>query len=333
MISGYDYDYILYIYISIFFRCLADICDGSPPATRRRGGYSKPWPGGSRGLPGPRPPRHMKWLPAAAALAGAAAAAGGHSVEPASPTTPPIGARCMPAACVRHASTVSCEVYCVVKRGERAGQGGSGRVRACDMRATCRQSVLRSVLRSVEREKGRGGRGRKGGSRGPQAAGRCGRNQGAWEWQGEGGVGGVPRVLLREVYAGRVKGGRGQGHRGPGTKGPGKGGTKGQGRASRQGAGQGQGARAERGGKRGSAATRIAPHCARAGRRAERQRRQGREEGVPRRHEGASVGRKHKGAPQPSEPPAVRGGTGQGRAPRRAAARRSTPMGAVLCVE
>ena len=45
------------------------------------------------------------------------------------------------------------------------------------------------------------------------------------------------------------------------------------------------------------------------------------------------MGRKHKGAPQPSEPPAVRGGTGQGGAPRRAAAERSTPMGAVSCVE
>ena len=255
------------------------------------GGTAKPWPGGSRGLPGPRPPRHMKWLPAAAAPAGAAAAAGGHSVEPAGPTTPPIGARCVPATCVRHASTVSCEVFCVVKRGERAGQGGSGRVRACDLRATCLQSVMRSVLRRKEREKGRGGRGRKGGSRGPQAAGRCGRNQGAWEWHGEGGVGGVPRVLLREVYAGRVKGGRGQGHRGPGTKGPGKGGTRGQGRASRQGAGQGQGARAERGGKGGSAATRIAPQCARTGWRAEGQRRQGRDEGVPRRKHGAEAKR------------------------------------------
>ena len=46
-----------------------------------------------------------------------------------------------------------------------------------------------------------------------------------------------------------------------------------------------------------------------------------------------SVGQKHKGAPQPSEPPAVRGGTGQGGAPRRAAAKRSTPIGAVSCVE
>ena len=44
------------------------------------------------------------------------------------------------------------------------------------------------------------------------------------------------------------------------------------------------------------------------------------------------MGQKHKGAPQPSEPPAVRGGTGQGGAPRRAAAKRSTPMGAVSCV-
>ena len=45
------------------------------------------------------------------------------------------------------------------------------------------------------------------------------------------------------------------------------------------------------------------------------------------------MGRKHTGAPQPSGPPAVRGGTGQGGTPRRAAARRSTPMGAVFCVE
>ena len=62
----------------------------------------------------------------------------------------------------------------------------------------------------------------------------------------------MPRVLLRKVYAGRVKGGRGQRHRGPGTKGPGKGDTRGQGRASRQKTGQGQRARAERGSKEGA---------------------------------------------------------------------------------
>ena len=45
------------------------------------------------------------------------------------------------------------------------------------------------------------------------------------------------------------------------------------------------------------------------------------------------MGQKHKGAPQPSEMPAVRGGTEQGGAPWRAAAKRSTPMGAVSCVE
>ena len=123
-------------------------------------------------------------------------------------------------------------------------------------------------------------------------------------------------MLLREMYAGRVKGRRGQRHRGPGTKGPGKGHVR-----TREGEHTGgrtgpRGQDRERG-QRGSAATRIAPQCARAGRRAEGQRRQGREEGVPRRHEGASVGQRHKGAPQPSEPPAVRGGTGQGGAPRR----------------
>ena len=58
--------------------------------------------------------------------------------------------------------------------------------------------------------------------------------------------------MLREVYAGRVKGGRGQRDRGPGTKGPGKGGKGGRWRASRQGAGQGRAARAERGGKEGA---------------------------------------------------------------------------------
>ena len=44
------------------------------------------------------------------------------------------------------------------------------------------------------------------------------------------------------------------------------------------------------------------------------------------------MGQKHIGAPQPNEPPAVRGGTGQGGAPRRAATKRSTPKGAVSCL-
>ena len=65
------------------------------------GGTVKPWPGGSRGLPGPRPPRHLEWLPAAAAAAGAVAAAGGRSVVPTSQTTPTIEARCVPATCVQ----------------------------------------------------------------------------------------------------------------------------------------------------------------------------------------------------------------------------------------
>ena len=70
-------------------------------------------------------------------------------------------------------------------------------------------------------------------------------------------------MLLREMYAERVKGGRGQRHREPGTKGPGKGGTRGRGRASRQGAGQCQGARAERGSKEG-ALPRELPHIVHA---------------------------------------------------------------------
>ena len=50
------------------------------------------------------------------------------------------------------------------------------------------------------------------------------RDQGTKGRQGEEGVGGMPRVLLNEVFAGGVKGGRGQADIGPGTQGPGKGG-------------------------------------------------------------------------------------------------------------
>ena len=60
----------------------------------------------------------------------------------------------------------------------------------------------------------------------------------------------MPRVLLRKVYAGEVKGRRRQRDRGPGIQGPGKGGKGGRGRTSTQGAGLGQGAGAE-GGSRG----------------------------------------------------------------------------------
>ena len=57
----------------------------------------------------------------------------------------------------------------------------------------------------------------------------------------------MPRVLLREVFAGEVKGRRRQGDRGPGTQGPGKGGKGGRGRTGTQGVWLGQGAGAEGG--------------------------------------------------------------------------------------
>ena len=63
-------------------------------------------------------------------------------------------------------STAKGAVSCVATCNE-------GQVRACDMRATCLHSVLRSVLHGVERQKGRGGRGRQGGRRGTKAAGGC----------------------------------------------------------------------------------------------------------------------------------------------------------------
>ena len=158
------------------------------------------------------------------------------------------------------------------------------------------------------------------------------RDRGARGRQGEEGVGGVPRVLLREVYAGGGKGRTGterQRARDPGAWE----GEQGRTREGEQTGGRtGPGSRGRERGQRGSAASRIAPHRARAGRRAEEQRWQGSEEGVPRRHERANVGQKQKGAPQPSEPPAVRGGTRRGGAPRRAATRQSTPTGAVSYV-
>ena len=103
----------IYIYI-YFFDVLQKFVMDPPRRPGAAGGTAKPWPGGSRGLPGPRPPRHLEWLPAAAAPAGAAAAAGGHSVEPALPTMPPIEVRCVPATCVQNANTVSCGVTCIV---------------------------------------------------------------------------------------------------------------------------------------------------------------------------------------------------------------------------
>ena len=82
------------------------------------------WPWGSRGQPGPRPPRHLEWLPAAAAPAGAVAAAGGRSVVPTSQTAPTIEAKCVPATYVRLAYTVSC----ILTEGAKgkAGRGGQG---------------------------------------------------------------------------------------------------------------------------------------------------------------------------------------------------------------
>ena len=46
------------------------------------GGTVKPWPWGNRGLPGPRPPQHLVWPPAAAAPAGVVGAVGIRNVLP-----------------------------------------------------------------------------------------------------------------------------------------------------------------------------------------------------------------------------------------------------------
>ena len=229
------------------------------------------------------------------------------------------------------------------------------------MRAKCQHSVLRSVLRSVERGQGRAEREGPGvclrhacdmptkcpakctaecrGGKGQGREGEVGREkraagsgpvrtepgrQGAARWRGSGR--GASQIAPRSVsWEGEERTGTGT----PRTRDQGT--WEGRHERTREGE-QTEGRTGPRGqgrerGQRGSAATRIAPHCAHAGRRAEGQRRQGRAGGVPRRHEGASVGRKLKGASPPSEPPAMRSGTGQGGAPRRVAAKRPAPRG------
>ena len=134
----YIYIYIcIYIYIWVFFRCcvvfiffrsLADISDGSPPATRRRGGYSETLAGGQPGPTRAAPP----------AAFGVAARSGGSCGGCGSGGRPQPGA------------------------SQPDDAADRGQVRACDMRATCPHSVLHSVLRSVERGKGRAGRERPG---------------------------------------------------------------------------------------------------------------------------------------------------------------------------
>ena len=80
----------------------------------------------------------------------------------------------MPATCVRLAYTVSCVVSCVGWRGKRAGEGGGGRAGAEGQRPQAG-----AVLRACHKPRDQGARGR----------------------QSEEGVGGVPRVLHRDVYA------------------------------------------------------------------------------------------------------------------------------------
>ena len=202
------------------------------------GGTVKPWPGGSRGLPGPRPPRHLEWMPAAAAPAGAVAAAGGCKVVPTSQTAPTIESRCVPATCVRLAYTVSC----IVSEGAKGRGGGGGRAGVEGKRPQAG-----AVRRACHLPRDQGTRGQK----------------------GEGREGGMPRVLLREVYAGEVKGRPRTGRQRARDRGAWEGG-QGRTRENEHTRGRARPGSGSRGGEQGGRVpSRIAPHRARAGRRAE----------------------------------------------------------------
>ena len=166
--------------------------------------------------------------------------------------------------------------------------------------------------------------------------------QGTREQQGREGVGWLPRALLCKVHTEGIEGGRGQRNRRPETLQPGTRGRASRERASRQGAGQGQGGGAERGGREGALPRElIRTVLALAGGRGSEMAGQGRGRAargpayahcMPQRLERANMGQGQRGAPRPSEPPAARGGTGQGGAPWRAATRQPAPKGAVCCV-
>ena len=123
-VIGDKYMYIyVYMYVCLFFFDVLHVFVMDPPGRPGAAGSTvKLWPGGSRGLPGPRPPRHLEWLPAAAAPAGAVAAARSCRVLSLSLTTPMVTARCVPATYVQIASRVS-----YILSGGEKGRGGRGR--------------------------------------------------------------------------------------------------------------------------------------------------------------------------------------------------------------
>ena len=114
---------------------IAGFCDGSPPATRRRGGYSETLAGGQPGPTRAAPPAAFGVAARGGGSCGGCGSGGRPQRGANQPDDAADRARCVPATCVQLAYTVSCVVS--------------------------------------EREKGRGGRGRQGGRRGTKAAGGC----------------------------------------------------------------------------------------------------------------------------------------------------------------
>ena len=149
------------------------------------GGTVKSWPGGSRGLPGPRLVRHLERPPAAAAPKGAAAAAGNRATRCAAPWVQLVNkVRAMHNACELGAQ---CHAKCRTGKRSRDG-GGEGRANKEQVRP-----------RALE---GPGGQGQRGGAKRGHGDAmhislhRARRRPGEWPREH------VPRKLMCTVYGG-----------------------------------------------------------------------------------------------------------------------------------
>ena len=186
----------------IFFRSLTGTFDGSPPATRRRGGYSETLAGGQPGPARAAPPAAFGTATRGSGSCGGCGS-GGQPQRDASLAARAVRrpeynwwARCRCGETLAGGQPGPTRAAPPATFGVAARGGGScggcgsggrpqrganqpddaadrGQVRACDMPATCLRLAYTVSCVVSEGEKGRGGRGGQGGRRGTKAAGGC----------------------------------------------------------------------------------------------------------------------------------------------------------------